>query len=235
VLLQLPLPGALRAAERRMLERIAPDKDVDGFHPVNVGRLWVDDERGFASATPTGIIELLRRSGVPLAGSRAVIVGRSNIVGKPMAALLLREHATVTVCHSRTRDLARETREADLLIAAIGRPGLIGAEHVRAGAVVVDVGMNRLDEVSELDRLFPPGSPGREERLAQVESRGYTLVGDVDFHAVSGKAAAITPVPGGVGLLTVAALLVNTLKAARLRQGLPAAGPVAALTGGAAR
>jgi methylenetetrahydrofolate dehydrogenase (NADP+) / methenyltetrahydrofolate cyclohydrolase len=222
VLLQLPLPGALRGAERRLLERIAPDKDVDGFHPVNVGRLWVDDERAFAPATPTGVIELLRRSGIPLAGARAVVVGRSNIVGKPMAALLLREHATVTVCHSRTRDLAAVTREADLLIAAIGRPGFLGAGHVREGAVVVDVGVNRLADRAALERLYPPGSAGREERLAQLATRGYTLVGDVDFTAVAPKAAAITPVPGGVGVLTVAALLANTLKASRLRQGLPA-------------
>ena len=222
VLLQLPLPGALRGAERRLLERIAPDKDVDGFHPVNVGRLWVDDERGFAPATPTGVIELLRRSSIPLAGARAVIVGRSNIVGKPMAALLLREHATVAVCHSRTRELASITREADLLIAAIGRPGFLGAGLVSEGAVVVDVGVNRLDDRAALERLYPPGSPGREERLAQLAERGYTLAGDVDFHAVAPKAAAITPVPGGVGVLTVAALLANTLRAARLRQGLPA-------------
>jgi methylenetetrahydrofolate dehydrogenase (NADP+)/methenyltetrahydrofolate cyclohydrolase len=174
------------------------------------------------------VIELLRRSGVPLVGARAVVVGRSNIVGKPMAALLLREHCTVTVCHSRTRDLARETREADLLIAAIGRPGMIGAGHVREGAVVVDVGVNRLADRAAVDRLFPPGSAGREERLKALASRGYTLVGDVDFTAVAGMAGAITPVPGGVGLLTVAALLANTLKASRLRQGLPATGRVAA-------
>lgn len=222
VLLQLPLPDGLRAAERRLLERISPDKDVDGFHPVNVGRLWTDDERGFAPATPTGVIELLRRNDVRLAGAKAVIVGRSNIVGKPMAALLLKESCTVSVCHSRTRDLARETREADLLVAAIGRPGMLGPEHVREGAVVVDVGVNRVADRALVERLFPPGSLGREERLAQLESRGYTLVGDVDFTRVAPKVAAITPVPGGVGLLTVAALLVNTLRAARLRQGLPA-------------
>jgi methylenetetrahydrofolate dehydrogenase (NADP+)/methenyltetrahydrofolate cyclohydrolase len=213
ILVQLPLPPQI--ASQRVLERISPEKDVDGFHPVNVGRLWLDQE-GFTPATPTGIVALLKRNGVPLAGKRAVIVGRSAIVGKPMAGLLLREHCTVTVCHSRTTNLAAVTREADLLVAAIGRAALLGPDHVREGAVVVDVGMNRLADAAEAERLFP----GDEARRRQVATRGYTLVGDVDFTRVAPKAAAITPVPGGVGPLTVAMVLANTLKAARRRQGL---------------
>jgi len=215
ILVQLPLPPQI--AEKRVLDRISPEKDVDGFHPVNVGRLWLDEE-GFTPATPTGIIALLKRNGIPLAGRRAVIVGRSAIVGKPMAGLLLREHCTVTVCHSRTTNLAAVTREADLLVAAIGRAALLGPDHVREGAVVVDVGMNRLADAAETERLFP----GDEARRRQVATRGYTLVGDVDFTRVAPKAAAITPVPGGVGPLTVAMVLANTLKAARRRQGFPA-------------
>jgi len=212
ILVQLPLPPQIPA--RRVLERISPQKDVDGFHPVNVGRLWLDEE-GFTPATPTGIVALLKRSGITLGGRRAVIVGRSAIVGKPLAGLLLREHCTVTVCHSRTADLAAVTREADLLVAAIGRAGLLGPDHVREGAVVVDVGMNRLADAAQAERLFP----GDEIRRQQLTNRGYTLVGDVDFTRVAPKAAAITPVPGGVGPLTVAMVLANTLKAAQRRQG----------------
>lgn len=214
ILVQLPLPRQIH--ERRILERVSPDKDVDGFHSVNVGRLWLD-EPGFAPATPSGVIELLKRNAVPLSGKRAVIVGRSAIVGKPMAALLLRENCTVTVCHSRTAELAAVCREADVLVAAIGRAGMIGPEHVKEGAVVVDVGINRVTDPAELDRLFP----GDEERRRQFAARGSVLTGDVDFHRVAPRAAAITPVPGGVGLLTVAMLLVNTLQSARLRQGVP--------------
>jgi len=200
-----------------VLDRIAPEKDVDGFHPVSVGRLWLD-EPGFAPATPAGILELLRRAGIPLAGRNAVVVGRSAIVGKPAAALLLRAGCTVSICHSKTRDLAAVTREADLLVAAVGRPGLLGPEHVKEGAVVVDVGINRVADPALVERLFP-GDLARREQLAR---RGSTIVGDVDFTRVAEKAAAITPVPGGVGLLTVAMLLVNTLAAARQRQGLAA-------------
>lgn len=214
ILVQLPLPPQIH--EKSILDRISPDKDVDGFHPVNVGRLWLD-EAGFTPATPTGIVALLKRNGIPLAGRRAVVVGRSAIVGKPMAGLLLRENCTVTVCHSRTADLAAVTREADVLVAAIGRPAMIGPEHVREGAVVVDVGMTRLTDAAEAERLFP-GDAARREQMA---AKGYTLVGDVDFTRVAPKASYITPVPGGVGPLTVAMVLFNTLKAARRRQGLP--------------
>jgi methylenetetrahydrofolate dehydrogenase (NADP+)/methenyltetrahydrofolate cyclohydrolase len=213
ILVQLPLPPQI--AERRAIDRIAPDKDVDGFHPVSVGRLWLD-EPGFISATPFGILVLLHHAGVPLAGRSAVIVGRSAIVGKPMAALLLRENCTVTVCHSRTQDLAAVTREADILVAAVGRPGMLGPEHVKPGAVVIDVGINRLRDRAAVERFFP----GDAERLRQLEARGSTIIGDVDFTRVAPIAAAITPVPGGVGLLTVAMLLVNTLNAGRMRQGL---------------
>jgi methylenetetrahydrofolate dehydrogenase (NADP+) / methenyltetrahydrofolate cyclohydrolase len=213
ILVQLPLPKQI--AERRAIDRIAPEKDVDGFHPMSVGRLWLD-EPGFLSATPFGILVLLRHAGVPMAGKHAVIVGRSAIVGKPMAALLLREHCTVTVCHSRTADLAAVTRQADILVAAVGKPGMIGPGHVKEGAVVIDVGINRLRDRADVERFFP----GDAERLRQFETRGSTIIGDVDYVHVAPKTAGITPVPGGVGLLTVAMLLVNTLNAARLRQGL---------------
>ena len=213
ILVQLPLPQQL--TEREILDRIDPDKDVDGFHPVNVGRLWLDLP-GFVPATPAGVIEMLRRRGVDLHGKHAVVVGRSHIVGKPMAALLLRQHATVTVCHSRTKDLAAICRQADVLVAAVGRTGMIGPDHVKEGAVVVDVGMNRLTERAEVEHYFP----GDAKRMDVFERRGSTLVGDVDFTRVAPKASAITPVPGGVGPLTIALLLVNTLTAARRRQGL---------------
>jgi len=212
-LIQLPLPGHL--PERELLARVSPDKDVDGFHAVNVGRLWLG-EQTFAPATPSGIIELLRRYEIPMEGARAVIVGRSNIVGKPMAALLIRENATVTVCHSRTRDLPAVCREADILVAAIGRTGFVGPDAVKEGATVIDVGMNRITEREQLEHLFP----GDERRREIFERRGSTLTGDVDFTRVREKAAAITPVPGGVGPLTVAMLLVNSLTASKRRQGL---------------
>jgi methylenetetrahydrofolate dehydrogenase (NADP+)/methenyltetrahydrofolate cyclohydrolase len=213
ILVQLPLPDHLD--EKAFLARVDAAKDVDGFNPLNVGRLW-SDEPGFAPATPSGIIQLLKRYDVELSGARAVVVGRSTIVGKPMAALLLREHATVTVCHSRTRDLAGVCREADVLVAAVGRAAVIGPEHVREGAVVVDVGTNRITDRALAVRLFA----GDAERLARFDERGSALVGDVDFAAVATRARLITPVPGGVGPLTVAMLLANTLEASRRRQGL---------------
>jgi methylenetetrahydrofolate dehydrogenase (NADP+)/methenyltetrahydrofolate cyclohydrolase len=213
ILVQLPLPKGL--PERELLDRVDPAKDVDGFHPENVGRLWLDQPAP-APATPSGVIELLRRNGIALTGCRAVVVGRSQIVGKPMAGLLLREHCTVTIAHSRTRDLPALCREADLLVAAIGRPGAIGAEHVRDGAVVVDVGINRVRDAGLAERLFP----GDESRRAEFAKKGSILVGDVDFAAVAPRCSAITPVPGGVGPLTVAMVVANTLAAARRRQGL---------------
>lgn len=214
ILVQLPLPKHL--PEKDFVHRIRPDKDVDGFHPENVGRLWLD-EPGFAPATPSGVIEILRRYGIPLSGARAVVLGRSAIVGKPMAALLLRENATVTICHSRTRDLAAVCREADILVAAIGRPGFVGADAVKPGAAVIDVGINRVSDPALVHKLYPdPASP----RHRTFADRGSILVGDVDYTAVAPLAGAITPVPGGVGPLTVAMLLVNTLTAAKRRQGL---------------
>ncbi|HEV8631064.1 MAG TPA: bifunctional methylenetetrahydrofolate dehydrogenase/methenyltetrahydrofolate cyclohydrolase FolD [Thermoanaerobaculia bacterium] len=211
ILVQLPLPAQLSG--RRVLDRIDPRKDVDGFHPINVGRLWLD-EPGFLSATPAGIMELLRRYQVPLAGAHAVVLGRSAIVGKPMAGLLLRAHCTVTVCHSRTRDLAAVARQADLLVAAIGRAAMVGPEHVKPGAVVVDVGINRLESEAAVRAAFP----GDEGKLERFRAKGSLLVGDVDYDRVAPLAGAITPVPGGVGPLTRAMLLVNTLAAARDRQ-----------------
>jgi methylenetetrahydrofolate dehydrogenase (NADP+)/methenyltetrahydrofolate cyclohydrolase len=211
-LVQLPLPAGLDAD--RLLERIDPAKDVDGFHPINVGRLWLGGG-GFAPATPAGIIALLARSDIELAGRHAVVVGRSRIVGKPLAALLLRENCTVTIAHSRTRDLPGVCRSADLLVAAIGAAGFFGRQHVSPGTVVVDVGVNRVSEVSELERLFPDD----EARRRRFEERGYILAGDVDFRAVAPIVDAITPVPGGVGPLTVTMLLSNTLEAARRRLG----------------
>ncbi|MCB1007484.1 MAG: bifunctional methylenetetrahydrofolate dehydrogenase/methenyltetrahydrofolate cyclohydrolase FolD [Acidobacteria bacterium] len=212
ILVQLPLPGHLPT--RELLERIDPAKDVDGFHPINVGRLWID-ETGFVPCTPAGIVEMLRRYDIPLKGKNAVIVGRSTIVGKPMAGLLLREHCTVTLAHSRTRDLAAVCRGADLLIAAVGRAGLIDATHVAEGAVVIDVGMNRVENRELAERLVG----GDAKRMAAFERNGSVLVGDVDFPAVAPRAAAITPVPGGVGPLTVAMLISNTVAAARRRLG----------------
>ncbi len=212
ILLQLPLPAHL--PEPDLIDRLDPHKDVDGLHPLNVGRLWSGDP-GFLPCTPAGIVELLRRSGVPLLGRHAVVVGRSRLVGKPLAGLLLREHATVTICHSRTRNLAAICRQAEILVAAVGQPALIGAEHVAQGATVVDVGINRVTDRGLVERLFP----GDDERLAALQRRGAVLVGDVDFLRVAPRASAITPVPGGVGPLTVAMLLANTLTASRRRQG----------------
>ena len=212
ILVQLPLPDHLD--ERQVIDRIRPDKDVDGFHPESVGRLWLG-EPGFVSATPGGIMELLRRYDVDPAGMDAVVLGRSNIVGKPMAALLLSANATVTVCHSRTRDLPSVCRRADLLVAAVGRPGFVRAEHVKEGAVVIDVGINRIDSEAAVRDAFGED----EEKLARVAEKGSVLVGDVDYDRVAPKTSAITPVPGGVGPLTIAMLLQNTLRAGLARQG----------------
>ena len=217
ILLQLPLPKGL--GERRMLSLVAPEKDVDGFHPVSIGRLWANEDT-FVSATPAGVIELLRRTGIELEGRHAVVVGRSLIVGKPMAALLLAENCTVTICHSRTRDLAAICRQGDVLVAAIGRTALLGPDHVKEGAAIVDVGMNRITNRQELERLYP----GDAKRLATFEKRGSILTGDVDYTAVVDKAGAITPVPGGVGPLTVTMVIANTLQACRQRQGVPEEG-----------
>lgn len=212
ILVQLPLPQPLE--ERQILAAIDPDKDVDGFHAVNVGRLW-QGEACLTPATPTGVIELLRRYRIPLAGRHAVVVGRSNIVGKPMAALLLREHCTVSICHSKTPDLPAFTRQADIVVAALGRAGAIGPEHVREDAVVVDVGINRVDDPALMEKLCGDDV----ERRLSFAKKGYVLVGDVDFRAVAPRCAAITPVPGGVGPMTIATLMRNTLEACGRRLG----------------
>lgn len=194
---QLPLPPHIDA--NRVLNRISPSKDVDGFHPVNVGKLSVGDPTAFRPATPLGVQQMLVRSGIETKGAHAVVVGRSNIVGKPMASLLLQDspggNATVTICHSRSRDLPSITRQADILIVAIGKPGFITVDMVKPGAVVVDIGINRVSDASH--------------------PKGYRVAGDVDYEAVSQVASAITPVPGGVGKMTIAMLLMNTLQAAR--------------------
>ena len=207
ILVQLPLPAGVD--EHRVLLAIDPSKDVDGFHPVNAGRLSIGLP-GFVPCTPAGVLELLRRNGIPLAGRRAVVVGRSNIVGKPMALLLLRENATVTVAHSRTPDLAAVTREADVLVVAAGKPGLVGREHVKPGAAVVDVGMHAVSDEKTCRAIF--GDDDR--RLRQIREKGSTLAGDVRAVEVAPVAGWLSPVPGGVGPLTIAMLLKNTLDAA---------------------
>lgn len=190
ILVQLPLPKQIASHESEILERIRPEKDVDGFHPVNVGRL-VTGQPGLVPCTPFGCLRMLELAGIPIDGKRAVIIGRSNIVGKPMLHLLLSRNATVTICHSHTQDLPSVTREADILVAAVGRPHFVTADMVKPGAAVIDVGINRI-------------APKK-------------LVGDVDFEAVKEVAGAITPVPGGVGLLTVAMLMENVVRAAEMQ------------------
>lgn len=213
ILVQMPLPKQVDT--RAVLMAVSPDKDVDGFHPVNVGNL-VAGRPAPRSCTPAGIIELLKRYDIPVAGREAVVVGRSDIVGKPMALMLLHENATVTICHSRTTDLPAVCRRADILIAAIGRPAMITAGHIRPGAVVIDVGMNRLNRREDVEHIFR-GSP---ERLAQFDQKGALLVGDVHPLDSAGLASAYTPVPGGVGPLTIAMLMNNTVEAAERRLGV---------------
>jgi methylenetetrahydrofolate dehydrogenase (NADP+)/methenyltetrahydrofolate cyclohydrolase len=214
ILVQLPLPRGVE--EARVLEAIDPAKDVDGFHPINVGRLTLG-RPCLVPCTPAGIIELLLREGIQISGQHACIVGRSHIVGRPLAQLLLQQDATVTVCHSRTRDLASLTSQADILIAAVGQPGLIRAGHVKPGATVIDVGMNRLVNEETAREFFGEQA---EKRIEVIRQRGYTLVGDVHPSDVEQVAGCLTPVPGGVGPLTVAMLMRNTLMAARRRRGL---------------
>ena len=212
ILTQLPLPRAID--ETAIIEAIDPAKDVDGFHPVNAGRLAMG-RPVFVPCTPAGVIELLDDNGIEIRGTNACVVGRSQIVGRPMAQLLLQRDATVTICHSRTRDLAAVTRSADLLVVAIGKAGFIRGEHIKPGATVIDVGMNKVSDVDEVRSLF--GSEAAR-RLEVVEKRGFTLAGDVHPAEAKEVAGMLTPVPGGVGLLTVAMLMKNTLKAARLRR-----------------
>src|SRR5437867_2117676 len=207
ILVQVPLPGQVDA--RRVLHAILPEKDVDGFHPVNVGRL-VAGNPILKPCTPAGIIEIFRRYKIPLRGKRAVVIGRSDIVGKPISLLLLHEDVTVTICHSKTQDLAAVAREAEILVVAMGRPAMVDDTFVREGAVVVDVGVNRLDSLQKIRELF-----GDEpQRLADYKKKGYTLVGDVNPAKVFPRVSYMTPVPGGVGPLTVAMLMANTVRAA---------------------
>ena len=211
ILVQLPLPPQVDS--KQILMAVDPAKDVDGFHPVNVGFLSTQ-RPGLVPCTPAGIMEILKRSNIPVAGQEAVVVGRSDIVGKPTAMLLINANATVTVCHSKTQDLPGVCRRADILVAAIGRAGMITREFVKPGATVIDVGMNKVTERAEFDRLFA-GNTKREESF---RTKGSTLVGDAHPNAAE-VAGAITPVPGGVGPLTIAMLMANTVKAAKVRRG----------------
>jgi methylenetetrahydrofolate dehydrogenase (NADP+) / methenyltetrahydrofolate cyclohydrolase len=211
ILVQLPLPKQVDS--KKVLLAVDPAKDVDGFHPMNVGFLSTQ-RPGLVPCTPAGIMEMLQRSGIRISGQEAAVVGRSDIVGKPMAMLLLNANATVTVCHSKTQDLAGVCRRADILVVAIGRAGIVSREFVRDGATVIDVGMNRVTEAAEFSKLFA-GNTKREETF---RSKGSVLVGDV-HPEVAEVAGAITPVPGGVGPLTIAMLMANTVKAAKLRRG----------------
>jgi len=221
ILIQLPLPPHVDT--RRLLEAVSPEKDVDGFHPINVGRLQSSASHGvqagtaLAPCTPAGIMEILKRSGIAVAGQHAVVLGRSEIVGKPAAMMLLNASATVTVCHSKTVDIGRYTRDADILVAAIGRPGFVTAEMVKPGATLIDVGINRVTDPVEVAHFFP----GDIARATQFAQRGSTLVGDIHPAAFE-LAGAYTPVPGGVGALTIAMLMKNTVAAAKAGRGAAA-------------
>ncbi len=213
ILVQLPLPKQIDDAT--IIESIDPAKDVDAFHPINVGLLAMGRPR-FSPCTPAGIIELLVRNQIEIAGANACVVGRSQIVGRPVASLLLQRHATVTVCHSQTRDLPSVTRQADILVAAIGRPAFIRGEFIKPGATVIDVGVNQVRNAAEAPELFGAEA---QKRIEAIEKRGYTLIGDVHPAEADRVAGKRTPVPGGVGLLTVAMLMKNTLQAAKWRRG----------------
>ncbi len=210
ILIQLPLPTQVDT--KALLDAVDPAKDVDGFHPVNAGRLLAG-RPALAPCTPAGVIEILKRSEIPIASQHAVVVGRSDIVGKPVAMLLLHQNATVTICHSKTRDLGAITRQADILVAAIGRAGFITPEMIKPGATLIDVGINRLTTRKEFDRFFK----GNAKREAAFAKSGSTIVGDIDPRAFE-LAGAYTPVPGGVGLLTIAMLMANTVRAAKMRR-----------------
>jgi methylenetetrahydrofolate dehydrogenase (NADP+)/methenyltetrahydrofolate cyclohydrolase len=212
ILLQLPLP--LHVNTKLLLDSVSPEKDVDGFHPINAGRVQAG-RPALAPCTPAGVIQMLKRSGIEIGGKHAVVVGRSDIVGKPAAMLLLNENATVTICHSKTVDLPSITRQADILVAAIGRAGFITPEMVKPGSTVIDVGINRVTDRAEFERFFA-GDAKREEAFAK---QGSTVMGDVDPAAYE-LAGAYSPVPRGVGPLTIAMLMANTVRAARMRRGL---------------
>jgi methylenetetrahydrofolate dehydrogenase (NADP+) / methenyltetrahydrofolate cyclohydrolase len=211
ILVQLPLP--VQIDSKKILMAVDPSKDVDGFHPMNVGFLSTQ-RPGLVPCTPAGIMEILQRSRIAIMGQEAVVIGRSDIVGKPVAMLLTNANATVTICHSKTRNLAEVCRRADILVAAIGRAGMVTRDFVKPGATVIDVGMNKVTDRAEFERLFAGNARREEDFLAQ----GSTMAGDVDPH-VAEVAGALTPVPGGVGPLTIAMLMANTVKAAKLRRG----------------
>ncbi|MBI3949551.1 MAG: bifunctional methylenetetrahydrofolate dehydrogenase/methenyltetrahydrofolate cyclohydrolase FolD [Acidobacteria bacterium] len=211
ILVQLPLPKQIDTV--RILESVDPAKDVDGFHPFNVGKL-VQNRPTSVPCTPAGIMEMLDRYYVRIEGQRAVVLGRSDIVGKPMALLLMHRHATVTICHSRTPNLAAVAREADILVCAIGRTAIVTADYVKPGAVVIDVGINKLSDRTQVEQIFGQD----EKRLGELDKKGYTLIGDVNPKSVSEVAGYLTPVPGGVGPLTIAMLMKNTVEAAKRRR-----------------
>ncbi|MGE5326187.1 MAG: bifunctional methylenetetrahydrofolate dehydrogenase/methenyltetrahydrofolate cyclohydrolase FolD [Deltaproteobacteria bacterium] len=212
ILVQLPLPPQIDS--KRVLMALDPAKDVDGLHPVNIGNL-VSGRPGPVPCTPAGIIEILKRSNIPIKGARAVVIGRSEIVGKPVAMLLLHEHATVTICHSRTKDLPAVASEGDILVAAMGKPAFVTAEFIKPGATVIDVGTNRLSTPEEVLKIYRDP----KERLTKLAEKGSVLVGDVQPEDVRERAGAFTPVPGGVGPLTIIMLMVNTVEAAKIRRG----------------
>ena len=212
ILIQLPLPAQLDT--KLILESVDPAKDVDGFHPMNLGRL-VSGREGLVACTPAGCMEILRRGNIAIEGANAVVLGRSDIVGKPMALLLMHGNATVTICHSKTRDLPETVRRANIVVAAVGRAGYVGADWIKPGAAVIDVGTNRVTDAAEAERLFK-NVPARMEKF---RAKGSALVGDVHPDAVNVAAGALTPVPGGVGPMTITMLMSNTVKAARLRRG----------------
>jgi methylenetetrahydrofolate dehydrogenase (NADP+)/methenyltetrahydrofolate cyclohydrolase len=216
ILVQLPLPSHVDA--KKVLLAVDPRKDVDGFHPMNVGNLSTQ-RPGLVPCTPAGVMEVLKRSGIAVAGQEAVVIGRSDIVGKPVAMLLLNQNATVTVCHSKTRDLPEVCRRADILVAAIGRAGMVTRDYVKPGSTVIDVGINRVTDQAEFDRLFRGDTAANAKRRETFRAKGSTLVGDV-HPEVAEVAGAITPVPGGIGPLTIAMLMSNTVKAAMLRRGM---------------
>jgi methylenetetrahydrofolate dehydrogenase (NADP+)/methenyltetrahydrofolate cyclohydrolase len=211
ILVQLPLPKQVNA--KRILEAVDPAKDVDGFHPVSVGRL-VAGQPGLVACTPAGVMEILRRSGIAVEGANAVVMGRSDIVGKPMALLLMHAHATVTICHSKTKNLPDVVRRADIVVAAMGKAGMVQPDWIKPGATVIDVGTNRLTDAALAEKLYA----SNPKRLEKFREKGFTTCGDVHPDAAQ-VAGAITPVPGGVGPLTIAMLMSNTVKAARLRRG----------------
>jgi methylenetetrahydrofolate dehydrogenase (NADP+)/methenyltetrahydrofolate cyclohydrolase len=210
ILVQMPLPPQVNA--KRVLETVDPAKDVDGFHPLNLGWL-VTGRPGLVACTPAGVMEILKRSGIRISGARAAVLGRSDIVGKPMALLLMQANATVTICHSRTRNLAQVTREADIVIAALGRPAMITSDFIQPGATVIDVGINRITDAALAESIFA----NHPARLQNFRAKGFAVVGDV-HPDVAQAAGSITPVPGGVGPLTIAMLMSNTVKAARMRR-----------------